>query len=87
MGDNGQANVHCRCVDGNRQQKCSVACCCSTFFFILDQLCVLVSSLSSQPRKVTRTKLAKGVDRSLFRETLMDIRMLRDLDWPLSMKI
>ena len=87
MGDNGQANVHCRCVDGNRQQKCSVACCCSTFFFILDQLCVLVSSLSSQPRKVTRTKLAKGVDRSLFRETLMDIRMLRDLDWPMSMKI
>ena len=56
-------------------------------FFILDQLCVLVSSLSSQPRKVTRTKLAKGVDRSLFRETLMDIRMLRDLDWPMSMTI
>ena len=24
MGDNGQANVHCRFVDGNRQQKCSV---------------------------------------------------------------
>ena len=32
MGDNGQANVHCRFVDGNRQQKCSVACCCSTYW-------------------------------------------------------
>ena len=32
-------------------------------------------------------KLAKGVDCSLFRETLMDIRTLRDLDWTLSMKI
>ena len=32
-------------------------------------------------------KLAKGVDCSLFRETLMDVRTLRDLDWTLSMKI
>ena len=36
---------------------------------------------------VATAKLAKGVDCSLFRETLMDIRTLRDLDWPLSMKI
>ena len=43
-------------------------------------------ALVSQPRVVAKAKLAKGVDCSLFRETLMDIRTLRDLNWPLSMK-
>ena len=36
---------------------------------------------------VATAKLARGVDCSVFRETLMDIRTLRDLDWPLSMKM
>ena len=44
-------------------------------------------ALVSQPRVVATANLAKGVDCSLFRETLMDIRTLRDLDWTLSMKI
>ena len=36
---------------------------------------------------VATAKLVRGMDCSLFREMLMDIRTLRDLKWPLSMTI